>query len=501
MNNFDDKNNVNSDNGVNDDTVSDLEFNNDSVDDSEKTLPAKSYESQEGENGGSAPYGSQSYNWATHPNTSNSDVSEANSSHQNYFGTSPVAPVNFYGYQDSDPVKASVPPVNENRKALNNLKLLGALIAVIAVGGISGYAGSSIANDRGSVNYTQSIQSAPGGASNVVDKNTNWTNVINNVSNTIANITIQTAQGDGSGSGVIISSDGLILTNNHVVESATKISVTLSDGNIYEANVRGTDPITDLAVIELASPPNNLRAAVFADSDNVKVGDTVAAIGNPLGLSQTATTGIVSSLNRPVTTSLSSDGSIVSTNAIQVDASINPGNSGGPLFNSNGEVIGITSSIATLGNSSIGGQAQSGSIGLGFAIPSHQAKMIGDQLIKNRTAKHAYLGVMAQDSIAELNGVQRMGAKIQGINDDSPAAKAGLKKGDVVTKIDNHQVAGSASLTGFVRTYTIGTDVDMTVVRNNSEKRVKVKLGELKSDSFKGVTPTPSPSQRAEPQS
>ena len=198
-----------------------------------------------------------------------------------------------------------------------------------------------------------------------------------------------------------------MLTNNHVVAGAEKLTVTLADGRTYEAEVRGTDPSTDLAVITIKNAPSDLTPIAIGDSDKIAVGDPVMAVGNPLGLAGTVTTGIVSALNRPVTTEAESDGGqadpngqaqgageTVVTNAIQTSAAINPGNSGGALVNASGQLIGINSAIASLGSSSGG---QSGSIGIGFAIPVNEATSIAKQLIDSGTAAHAYLGVTPQD--------------------------------------------------------------------------------------------------------
>ncbi len=244
--------------------------------------------------------------------------------------------------------------------------------------------------------------------------NPDWEKVAEAVRPSVVAIKVQISGGEAEGSGVIVDTKGHILTNNHVVAGATQggISVTLSDGRVFAATVAGTDPTTDLAVITLTNPPSDLVPAVLGDSSKVVVGEPVMAVGNPLGLSSTVTTGIVSALDRPVTTSDGSSQAVV-TNAIQIDAAINPGNSGGPLFNAQGEVVGITSSIASLSQSS-------GSIGLGFAIPSNLANRIGAELLADGTASHALLGVELTDGQATADGVTRMGAKILSV---SPAPR------------------------------------------------------------------------------
>ncbi|GAA2521441.1 S1C family serine protease [Rarobacter incanus] len=310
--------------------------------------------------------------------------------------------------------------------------------------------------------------------------NPDWQKVVTAVSPSVVSIKVTTASGEGEGSGVIVDSAGLVLTNDHVVGDATKVTVTLTDGRIFDATIVGTDATTDLAVVRLKDAPDDLKAAVFADSDTVQVGDPVMAVGNPLGLSNTATTGIVSALNRPVSTSSTSSASseTVVTNAIQIDAAINPGNSGGPLFNAQGEVVGITSSIATMSSTS----SSSGSIGLGFAIPSNVANMIGEQLISSGKAEHAYLGVMLGDGEATADGATRQGAKIEQVVDGSPAATAGLKAGDVVVAVDSNTVSGAESLTGFVRAKASGSVVKLTVVRDSKEIEVSVTL-QVRADS------------------
>jgi len=320
-------------------------------------------------------------------------------------------------------------------------------------------------------------------------ENPDWQKVSSAVAPSVVSIQVTLSQGEAEGSGVVLDAKGNILTNNHVVSGANTVQVTLSDGRIYSAKIVGTDPTTDLAVVRLDSPPDDLKSAVFADSDSVTVGDPVMAVGNPLGLSNTVTTGIVSALNRPVSTSTSESGQqsssdAVVTNAIQIDAAINPGNSGGPLFNAQGEVIGITSSIATLSSTS----DSSGSIGLGFAIPANLASTIGGQLITSGTAQHAYLGVTLTDTTAEADGTKRQGAKIESVLDSSPAADAGLKTGDVVTGIDGYSVSGAESLTAFVRAHASGDTVKLTVVRDGKALDVTVTLATRQDDTTSSGT-------------
>ncbi len=298
-----------------------------------------------------------------------------------------------------------------------------------------------------------------------------WRAVAQAVRSSVVAIDVRTRSGAGKGSGVILDEDGRVLTNDHVVGDAVDdgIRVTLADGRIFGASILGTDPTTDLAVIELDDPPSDLTPAVLGDSDEVQVGSPVMAVGNPLGLDSTVTTGIVSAINRPVTTSDGGDDPVV-TNAIQIDAAINPGNSGGPLFNAQGEVIGITSSIASLSRSS----ATAGSIGLGFAIPSALAQRVAAQLIDDGTADHAFLGVSLKDGEATADGTTRRGAEVVEVVANSPADDAGLREGDVVVAIGNEPVNGAESLTAFVRERPAGTGATLTVVRDGEALNVDV---------------------------
>jgi putative serine protease PepD len=276
-----------------------------------------------------------------------------------------------------------------------------------------------------------------------------------------------------------------VLTNNHVVAAAAgaTISVVLSDGRTYEATVVGADPATDLAVIAMKQAPRGLVPASFADSSKVKVGDAVMAIGNPLGLSSTATTGVVSALNRPVTTGeeppQGSSGQAqpqseqVVTNAIQTDAAVNPGNSGGALVDSAGRVIGITSSIASLGAAE---GSQAGSIGLGFAIPANEAKDVANQLITTGHVQHAYLGVTLADGTVTVDGAQREAAVVGTVSPGTPADKAGLQAKDSIIAINGQPLQGADSLVAEVRAQHPGTPIDLTVVRGGQQQTVHLTL-------------------------
>ena len=308
-----------------------------------------------------------------------------------------------------------------------------------------------------------------------------WEAVSAAVSNAVVSIAVATDKGEALGSGVIFDKEGHIITNNHVVAGASEIQVTLADGRVYDAETTGTDPATDLAVIQLKDAPDNLTVAQLGDSDKLATGQDVMAIGNPLGLSSTVTTGIISALDRPVVNSQSEDGSsgsAVYTNAIQIDAAINPGNSGGPLFDEKGQVIGITSSIATMSRSS--SEGGSGSIGIGFAIPVKLADKVAKQLIKSGTATHAYLGVTLDTAGATADGEKRGGAKITSVESGSPADKAGLKTNDVVIAIDGKTTAQGSALTGYVRQYSANDKVKLTIIRDSKKQDIDVTLAERK---------------------
>ena len=298
-----------------------------------------------------------------------------------------------------------------------------------------------------------------------------WTAVAKEVSDSVVAIDVATSDGEAKGSGVVISDKGYIATNNHVISGAQQIQVTLASGAVYSAKVVGTDTTTDLAVIKLDNPPSDLKVAEFADSDNLTVGEAVMAIGNPLGYDDTATTGIVSALNRPVTVTDDDNNAIV-TNAVQIDAAINPGNSGGPTFNAAGQVIGINSSIASTASSS----GTAGSIGIGFAIPSNLVKRVTNEIIDNGSVKHVVLGITIKSSSVEADGVTRGCAQVQAVTDGGPASKAGVKAGDSIVAFNGKAVNNNYSLLGYVRASAMGDKVKLTVVRGGNTMDLEVTL-------------------------
>ena len=298
-----------------------------------------------------------------------------------------------------------------------------------------------------------------------------WTAVAKEVSDSVVAIDVATSDGEAKGSGVVISDKGYIATNNHVISGAQQIQVTLASGAVYSAKVVGTDTTTDLAVIKLDNPPSDLKVAEFADSDNLAVGEAVMAIGNPLGYDDTATTGIVSALNRPVTVTDDDNNAIV-TNAVQIDAAINPGNSGGPTFNAAGQVIGINSSIASTASSS----GTAGSIGIGFAIPSNLVKRVANEIIDNGSVRHVVLGITIKSSSVEADGVTRGCAQVQAVTDGGPASKAGVKAGDSIVVFNGKAVNNNYSLLGYVRASAMGDKVKLTVVRGGNTMDLEVTL-------------------------
>ncbi|MDO8143243.1 S1C family serine protease [Isoptericola sp. 178] len=345
------------------------------------------------------------------------------------------------------------------------------LASVATVGAVSLLDDGTSESSLAEVGASTTSQAAPVASS--TSENPDWQAVTSAVAPSVVAIQVSSQSGGSEGSGVVVDEAGHVLTNNHVVAGAADgtVQVTLSDGRLYEATIVGTDPTTDLAVVQLVDPPDDLQPATFGDSDAVQVGDSVLAVGNPLGLANTATTGIVSALDRPVAASGRGGGDVVVTNAIQIDAAVNPGNSGGPLFDAQGRVVGITSSIATMSG---GAGGASGSIGLGFAIPVNLATNVSDQLVEDGTAEHAFLGVSLRDATATADGVTRRGAEVVEVVGGSPAAEAGLQAGDVVVAIDDDSVSGAESLTAYVRERTAGESASVTYVRDGRAASVDV---------------------------
>lgn len=348
---------------------------------------------------------------------------------------------------------------------------LGVGYAAITNGWVTVPTSSSLTNVKSNTSGSGSAKAKSGEAAD-------WSAVAKEVSDSVVSIDVATSDGSAKGSGAIISDKGYIVTNNHVISGAKQIQVTLANGTIYSAQIVGTDTTTDLAVIKLDNPPSNLKAAEFADSDNLAVGESVMAIGNPLGYDDTATVGIVSALNRPVTVSDDNNNDIV-TNAVQIDAAVNPGNSGGPTFNAAGQVIGINSSIASTTTSS----GTAGSIGIGFAIPSNLVKRVANEIIDNGAVQHVALGVTIKSSTVEADGVARGCTQVQSVVDNSPAAKAGVKAGDSIVAFNGKAVNNNYSLLGYVRASAMNDKVTLTVVRDGNTMELDVTLDQEESQT------------------
>ncbi len=271
----------------------------------------------------------------------------------------------------------------------------------------------------------------------------------------------------GLGSGVIVSQDGYILTNNHVVDGSDKVRVELPDNRTFTAKVVGSDPATDLAVVKIEA--KDLPTLVIGDSDAVKIGDVVLAVGNPLGIGETVTSGIISAKGRQTPT-----GDDSYQDFLQTDAAINHGNSGGALVNAAGQLVGINSQILS---------PSDGNIGLGFAIPSNMAKHVMDQLVANGTVRRAKLGVTVQritaDMAASLGLASAQGALVSNVEEGSAAARAGLKQGDVITQYNGKAVADNNQLRNAVAATTPGTNVQVQVLRNGRTESLQATVGEL----------------------
>ncbi|WP_369176584.1 S1C family serine protease [Streptomyces mutabilis] len=362
----------------------------------------------------------------------------------------------------------------------------GLLIAALVAGGLGGGLGYTLAKNNDETGSTTVSASDTGGS-------------VKREAGTVAGVAAEalpstvTIQAEGSngeggtGTGFVFDKQGHIVTNNHVVAEAVdggKLSATFPNGKKYEARVVGHAQGYDVAVIKLENAPSDLKPLPLGNSDKVAVGDSTIAIGAPFGLSNTVTTGIISAKNRPVASSDGSGSSKASyMSALQTDASINPGNSGGPLLDAQGNVIGINSAIQSTSNGGFG-TGQAGSIGLGFAIPINQAEFVAKQLIK--TGKPVYAKIGASVSLEETTS----GAKLteQGVNGSEPvepggpAADAGLKPGDVITKLDDRVIDSGPTLIGEIWTHKPGDEVTVTYERGGKEHTTELTLGSKLGD-------------------
>lgn len=426
-------------------------------------------------------------------------------------GNGPTTQTHAYPSPLSAPTNTPTAPVatqSPKRRGPSWLAMILGMTATVAVSLSGAYAMLNVGHGKAS--ETDSSANTATSASTVQPvsnsgEDPDWQAVAAAVQPAVVTISVRSSSSSGVGSGVIYNAQGDIVTNYHVVSGATgadaTIQVTLSDGRLYNATVVGTDPTTDLAVIRLENAPSDLTVAAFGSSSDLAVGQEVMAVGAPLGLSNTATTGIISALNRPVEVSRSKEDSqeldpndpfgqlpgfgggqeenqpqpsteTQITNAIQVDASINPGNSGGPLFDATGRVIGINSSIASNTSSD-----KAGSIGLGFAIPVDLVTSVADQLIATGTVDHAVLGVSVTTKAVAVDGSNVAGASVEELTRGGAAAQAGLQAGDVITAVDGESVSSSKQLTGYIRRYRSGQEVTITYVRNGEKQDVTVTLG------------------------
>ncbi|MHB1173392.1 MAG: S1C family serine protease [Lacisediminihabitans sp.] len=413
---------------------------------------------------------------------------------------------------------AATPAAATQPKRSRSVGLVAALAVGALVGGASGAGVTALAlNANQGTLTTASTAVTPANITvNRADNATIITKVAAEATPSVVTVSVTGTSSAGTGSGVILSQDGYVLTNTHVVTldgqaAKAKVTVQTSDGHLYDAKIVGTDPISDLAVIKIIGG-GTFRPATFADSSKLNVGDLAIAIGAPLALSNTVTNGIVSALNRSITVASSavpkssSDSStpngngpfdfwqFVSPNGqpqqpttaqssialpvIQTDAAINPGNSGGALLDANGNVIGINVAIASAGNSA----SASGSIGVGFAIPANFAKRIAFELIDKGAASHGLLGATVGDVTQDTSiaNSATVGASIQSVTAGGAAANARLQKGDVITNFNGVPISGKTDLTAQVRVLAAGSKAQLTYTRNGKSYTATVTLGALK---------------------
>lgn len=396
---------------------------------------------------------------------------------------------------------------------------LGVVVAALAVGalvgGTSGAGVTALLVGSGDGSGSSSESSPQTITVNNSDDVTATTAVAAKASPSVVTLSVTSASSGGSGSGVILSDDGYVLTNTHVVTldgqaSDSSIEVTTYDGRLYRASIVGTDPTVDLAVIKLEDA-SGLQPITYGDSADLNVGDVAIAIGAPLGLANTVTDGIVSALNRSIqiASSAAPEGgdenqgdsgdnggqgpfdfwnfgtpgegrsstpasTSISIPVIQTDASINPGNSGGALVNADGELIGINVAIASTGSTDASGQ--SGSIGVGFAIPVDLAQRVAEEIIETGSATHGLLGASVQDATSE-NGDTAGAVIAEAPVADGAAAAAGLRQGDVVTEFAGYPITGATDLTAQVRAQAGGSEVELTYLRGGEARTVSVTLG------------------------
>ncbi|MER6451215.1 trypsin-like peptidase domain-containing protein [Streptomyces sp900105245] len=362
------------------------------------------------------------------------------------------------------------------------------LVAALVAGGLGGGLGYTLARDNDSGGST-TVSASDSGAAQVKRAPGTIANVAARALPSTVTIEAESNNGEGgTGTGFVFDKQGHIVTNNHVVADAVdggKLTATFPDGKKYDAEIVGHAQGYDVAVIKLKNAPSDLNPLALGNSDKVAVGDETIAIGAPFGLSNTVTTGIISAKDRPVASSDGSSSSKASyMSALQTDASINPGNSGGPLLDASGAVIGINSAIQSSSSGGFG-SGQSGSIGLGFAIPINQAKYVAQQLIKTGKPVYAKIGasVSLEDSTDGAKITDQGAAGAAAVETGGPADKAGLKPGDVITKLDDHVIDSGPTLIGEIWTHKPGDKVKITYKRGGQEHTVDLALGSRDGDS------------------
>ncbi len=395
--------------------------------------------------------------------------------------SSATAPHGLWAAPDDQPDTIGSGP-RDHRTSSRVATLVAAVAAVALIAGVAGGVAGFLLARRN--NNSVTIDGADLGAAparSVQRPEGSIASVAASVLPSVVQIKVDTSQGQATGSGFVIDEDGLIVTNNHVVAGRQgSVQVTFANGKNTTARVLGTSASYDLAVIRVQA--RKLTALPLGNSDSIVVGDPVIAIGSPLGLSGTVTTGIISAKNRPVTAGDDSGLSESSyINAVQTDAAINPGNSGGPLVDLDGEVIGVNSAIATVGGAGFGQEA--GNIGVGFAIPINQARRTVEQLINNGEAQFPIIGA-SLDGSYEGPGARIASQPAQdgtpALRDGGPADRAGIRPGDVITAINGQRVDGSAELIVAIRAHKPGDTVTLEVRRGGDNRSVRVTLGATK---------------------
>ncbi len=343
-----------------------------------------------------------------------------------------------------------------------------AAVTALIVGGVAGLGGYLVGRSIDSTTaLPDSIVELPQVSEVINQESSSIADIAEAVLPSVVSILIEAGDESGSGSGFIVQSDGYILTNNHVAAPAAnggELTVVFDNGDEATAKIVGRNTSYDLAVLKVAK--KGLPTAVLGDSDQVKVGELVIAIGAPLGLNGTVTSGIISSLNRPVTAGRGGDLAFI--NAVQTDAAINPGNSGGPLLDGAGRVIGVNSAIATLAGAL---NAEAGSIGLGFAIPINSAKRIAEEIIATGESSTPIIGVILTRAFSGE------GAEVSELTSGGPAEAAGIRVGDVITELNGRQVANSTELVVGIRSYDPGESVEVAITRNGQPLNVTLVLG------------------------